>query len=81
MKAYPALTDYGSVLMLNHPNSDYVLIGDPVNVTFKLKDKESISKELIVGLKDKASKIRAVAESECSQIEEKIQSLLALPNK
>lgn len=80
-KVYPLLSDYGSVMASKSEIDGYITIGDPVEVTFKVKTKDVISKELIVTLKDKASKIRAVAESECGQIEEKIQSLLALPNK
>ena len=80
LSVYPIMTDYGLVMVSTSEIDSYTTIGDSVEVTFKIKTKDVISKELVAGLKDKASKIRASAESECAQIEEKIQSLLALPN-
>lgn len=77
---YPLMSEYGTVLFHDSTMDGYTTLGDPVEVTFKLKKKDEISKQLVVDLRDKASKIRAEAEIECSQIEEKIQSLLALPS-
>lgn len=76
----PILSEYGSVLVHESDLEGYTTIGEPVEVTFKLKTKDVISKEIVVSLREKASKIRATAESQCVQIEERIQSLLALPN-
>ncbi len=76
----PMLTEYGTIVTHDCALDGYVVLGDAVKVTFKIKKKDAINKELVIGLREKASKIRATAESQCVQIEEKIQSLLALPN-
>jgi hypothetical protein len=75
------MSEYGTIMVNAGDIDGYTTIGEPVEVTFKTKDRESICKEMVIDLREKASKIRAAAESQCVQIEEKIQSLLALPNK
>lgn len=57
----------------------YVQIGDPVEVTFSIKT-DNTKEQVVNNLRQKVAKIRAESERECMRIEEKIQSLLALPS-
>ncbi len=56
----------------------YTTIGE-VEVTFKIKQKAEITDEIVDRLKNESQKIRADAEVKCERIEQKIQTLLALP--
>ena len=70
---------YGWVSVFESLVDDYVQIADPIEVTFATKT-EGVREQVIENLREKASKIRAESERECMQIEEQIQSLLALPS-
>ena len=59
---------------------DYVCIAGPVTVTFEVNDKNKIIKDVVESLRNEIQKVRAEAEVRCGAIEEKIQSMLALPN-
>ncbi len=52
----------------------------PVLVTFKIGSKADITNGLVENLKAESQKIRADAEVQCKEIDEKINSLLALTN-
>ncbi len=56
----------------------YTTIGS-AEVTFKIKQKAEITDEIVDRLRDESQKIRADAQVECERIEQKIQTLLALP--
>ncbi len=51
---------------------------ETVTVTFKTKGKTEITAGLVENLKAESKKIRANAEASCKEIDEKINSLLAL---
>ncbi len=57
----------------------YTTIGK-VEVTFKIKQKDKITGDIVERLKDESKKIRADAEVECKIIDDKINSLLAIEN-
>ena len=59
---------------------DSFLIAEPIEITFKMRPREDATKEAVEGLRREIEKVRAAANIKCNQIEEKIQSLLALPN-
>ena len=59
---------------------DYTCIAGPVTVTFVTNDRDKIIKEAVESLRNEIQKVRAEAEVRCGAIEEKIQSMLALPN-
>ena len=59
--------------------SDYIGIGDPVEVTFKLGSREDAMNDVIGKLKKEQAEIRVDSEKRCMGLEEKIQQLLALP--
>ena len=59
---------------------DYTCIAGPVAVTFQVEDKDKIIKDAVESLRNEIQKVRAEAEVKCGAIEEKIQSMLALPN-
>jgi hypothetical protein len=69
----------GWVTLHDYVMTDYTLISEPVEVTFKLKKREEVNSSLVKCLKAEAQKITADAEIRCHAINEKIQSLLALP--
>ena len=80
---YPCVhPKYGWLSLRDDPPeySDYVQIGDPVEMTFKLLGSNEVLTEVVTVLKEEQSKLRAESERKCMDIEEKIQSLLALPN-
>jgi len=58
----------------------FTCIAGPVPVTFKINDKDKIIKDAVESLRNEIQKVRAAAEVKCNAIEEKIQSMLALPN-
>ena len=59
---------------------DYTCIAGPVTVTFVVNDRNKIIKDAVESLRNEIQKVRAEAEVKCGAIEEKIQSMLALPN-
>ena len=61
-------------------SADYTCIAGPVAVTFQVEDKDKIIKDAVELLRNEIQKVRAEAEVKCGAIEEKIQSMLALPN-
>ncbi len=61
--------------------NNYVgLTAEPVLVTFKIDSKADITAGLVENLKAESQKIRADAEVQCKEIDDKINSLLALTN-
>lgn len=83
ISVYPHMTQFGS---LNISDTDlgedsyYTLIGEPVEVTLKLMKRDKVVDGVVANLKAEAQKVMADAQVKCNQIDEKIQSLLALPN-
>ena len=81
---YPRLnTEYGYVhlsVCKEGGGPDYVSLCEPVDFTFKIKNKKEITTDLVASLKAESSRIRAEAEVACQDIDNKIQSLLALPD-
>ena len=63
---------------LNKLDDDETWLSDTVEVTFQTVDVTSVKNNLIKGLKEQKNKIRVAAEQECVEIEEKINSLLAI---
>ena len=59
---------------------DYTCLAGPVTVTFEVKDRNEIINAAVESLRNEIQKVRAEAEVKCNAIEEKIQSMLALPN-
>ena len=59
---------------------DYTCIAGPVTVTFEVKDKSEVINTAVESMRNEIQKVRAEAEVKCNAIEEKIQSMLALPN-
>ena len=59
---------------------DYTCIAGPVTVTFEVSDRDKIINDAVESLRNEIQKVRAKAEVKCNAIEEKIQSMLALPN-
>ncbi len=51
---------------------------EPVSVTFKIGSKADITAGLVENLKAESQRIRADAEVKCKEIDEKVNSLLAL---
>jgi len=78
---YLLLSEHGYVTMHTDVMDCYTTLGEPVQVTFKLKGREDITSEIVTKLNKEAASIRADAEIKCQRIEDKIQSLLALPEK
>ena len=76
----PMMSENGYFTTHDTPLDGYTVLGEAVEVTFKLKPREEINNELVSQLKKQLQTVRAKAETECQQIEEKIQSLLALPS-
>jgi hypothetical protein len=70
---------FGWASFYESKNGDYIQIGPPVTVTFKL-DKRDITSDVIESMRTEIQTIRAESEMKVQQIEERIQSLLALPN-
>ena len=66
----------------NSPEDDpkRFLLAEPVEVTFKIKPREDVTKDAVEGLRREIEKVRAAANIKCNQLEEKIQNLLALPD-
>jgi hypothetical protein len=60
--------------------ADYTCIAGPVTVTFEVKDKSEVINTAVESMRNEIQKVRAEAEVKCNAIEEKIQSMLALPN-
>jgi hypothetical protein len=79
LNVYPMLSEHGWVTLNDIPLPNYVLLADPVEVTFKIKMKEELTSNLVDNLKTQEQEIRAKAEIKCKNIQDKIQSLLALP--
>ena len=83
VKVYPVVhATYGWLSLLDSPpaeHGDYIGIGDPVEVTFKLGSREDAMNDVISKLKKEQSEIRVESERKCMGLEEKIQQLLALP--
>ena len=59
---------------------NYTCIAGPITVTFEVKDRDEVVKTAVESLRNAIQKVRAEAEVKCNAIEEKIQSMLALPN-
>ncbi len=59
-------------------NTNISISSETVTVTFKTKGKTDITAGLVENLKAESQKIRADAEVKCKEIDEKINSLLAL---
>lgn len=73
---YANISDYSP----DDDDPERFLIAEPLEVTFKIRPKEDTVKEAVDGLRKNIEAIRARANVECNKLEEKIQSLLALPN-
>ena len=72
--------DYTTTFEQERDEPQYVLLAEPVEVTFKIKAEQDVKNTMISKLKETRTKTRADAEIKCKLIDEKIQSLLALPN-
>ena len=75
-------TDWGFVRMYSPDEAaivdGIVISAKPVTVTFKVIGKAEATTEIVKELKEKSQKIKAIAEVKCNEIDEKINSLLAL---
>ena len=60
--------------------ADYACIAGPIAVTYETNHREKNIKDAVESLRNEIQKVRAEAEVKCGAIEEKIQSMLALPN-
>lgn len=77
-------TDYGSVLVLGvskwtEKDTEMVRVSKPVSVQFTPLTPEEIVPAQIAVLEEKAKKIRAASEMELTDIQRRINELLALP--
>ena len=73
--------NWGWTAMYETPDlEDYVCIAGPVTVTFVTNDKDKIINDAVDSMRNEIQKVRVEAEVKCNAIEEKIQSMLALPN-
>ena len=80
LKLVPMLSAYGYITVHEKLLDGYVQIGAPFTVKFKTISKDVITKGVVDNLKAESQKIRADAEVKCKLIDEKINTLLALPD-
>ena len=76
-------TEYGGITITEYDfsnHSNYAALASPVSVTFKTKNKEEVLEKVVDSLRAESQKIRADAEVQCQAIDEKINTLLALPD-
>ncbi len=78
------VSDHGWVRTLDESDKSVAdsyteISSEPVEVTFKIKQRDEITGELVDRLREESQKVRADAEIKCQRIDEKINSLLALP--
>jgi hypothetical protein len=68
-------------ILLAHPAllGEYIQIGQPITLAIKV-DRRDITSDVIESMRTEIQTIRAESEMKVQQIEERIQSLLALPN-
>jgi hypothetical protein len=62
-------------------DEETTLLAEPIEVTFKTIDRNKIVNDAIKSLRNEIQKVRAAAEVKCNQLEEEIQSYLALPSE
>ncbi len=79
------VTDFGWIKAFDVSDESIIknhvgLTEKPVLVTFKIDSKADITSGLVENLKAESQKIRADAEVECKEIDDKLNSLLALTN-
>lgn len=75
----PIVSDYGTLTVFESVIDGYTQIGEPVDVTFKINQREEITGDMIEQLRQDQKKIKADAEVKCNHIADKINQLLALP--
>lgn len=79
VRTFLMVDQFGWITMHTDEMDNYIVLSE-MDVTFKLKPREDVVNESIARLRAIIKETRAKAETECKQIEEKIQSLLALPS-
>jgi len=80
MTVIPTISPYGTVCLYRKVMDDYTQIAEPIEITFKTISGDVIKNGVVENLKAESTQIRAEAEMQCKIIEDKIQSLLALPD-
>ncbi len=85
LKIVACVTRFGWIKFFEEgdiPNpDDNVLISEaPIRVRFNIKKQVEVTADLVSSLKAEKALIRADAEKQCNMIEDKIQSMLALPD-
>ena len=58
----------------------YTAVSEPIEIKFKLKNRDELTNQMVAQMREQITETRANAESKCKILEEKIQSLLALPS-
>lgn len=76
----PVVSEYGGIYLTDIMIDGYVQIAEPMDITFKVRQRDEITSRMVYALKAEKQKIIADSEVKCNHIDDKIHQLLALPS-